>query len=185
MSLSIPLEAWSITIAIGVMVLSWVGVLLTAFTLPGIWLALVGAGLAQWWSWATFGSDQLMFSWWVLGVCVGLGVLAEIVELVASAFGAAKAGGSKKASLASVMGALVGALVGTFLIPVPVLGTILGAAGGAGLAALLTERHLGEKTWKAAGKVGAGAAAGRLVATLAKVGFAVVIATILSIDAFV
>src|SRR5689334_9769335 len=97
---TIPIEAWSITIAMGVMVLSWVGVLLTAFTLPGIWLALVGAGLAQWWSWATFGADQLMFSWWVLGICVGLGVLAEIVELVASAFGASKAGGSKKAALA-------------------------------------------------------------------------------------
>jgi uncharacterized protein YqgC (DUF456 family) len=126
-----------------------------------------------------------MFSWWTLGICVGLGVLAEIVELIASAFGAAKAGGSKKASIASVAGALVGAIGGTFIIPVPILGTILGAAGGAGIAALLTEKHLGEKTWKAASKVGAGAAAGRLVALLAKVGFAGVVAAILSVAAFV
>lgn len=172
---------WPWAVAIGVVICAWAGVLLTAFTLPGIWFALLAAGGAQWWSIATKGADQAMFSWWTLGACVGIGLVAEIVEIVASAYGAKKAGGSKKAAVGSIVGALIGAIAGSFVFPV--LGTIIGAALGAGLGALLTEKHLGEKSWKDASKVGAGAAAGRLVATIAKVALAALIALVLSIDA--
>lgn len=168
----------------GVVLLSWCGVLLTAFTLPGLWIAIVGAALAQWWHSAKYGTE--LFSWWTLGACLCIGVVAEVGELVASAFGAAKAGGSRKSSVAAVLGAIVGAIVGTVLLAfLPVIGTIIGAALGAGIAALLTEKHLGEKTWKDASKVGAGAAAGRLVATVLKVGLAGVVAFILTVAAFV
>lgn len=168
----------------GAIALAWSGVILTAFTLPGIWIAIVGAALAQWFHSDRYGTD--LYSWWTLGACVALGVIAEVAEIVASAFGAAKAGGSRKSSIASVAGAIIGAIAGTiFLSFLPIVGTIIGAALGAGLAALLTERHLGEKSWKDAGKVGAGAAAGRLAATLIKVGIAGVIALILTVAAFV
>ncbi len=164
-------------------VVAWLGVLVTAFTLPGTWLALAGASLAQWLHHEQFGT--YMFSWWTLGVCLGLAVTAEIVEGVASAIGAAKAGGSKRAAIASIAGAILGAVLGTVLLPIPILGTIAGAAIGAGLAALLTEKHLGEKTWAQAARVGTGAAVGRLVATVAKVGFAIAIAITLTVDAVV
>lgn len=182
MNWQVPDEVWWYSVATGAMLLAWAGVALTAFTLPGIWIGLVGVGLAQWWSIAYHGSDHAMFSWWTLGACVGLGVVAEILEIVASAFGARKTGGSKKAAFASIIGALIGAIVGSFILPI--IGTIIGAALGAGIGALLTEKHLGEKTWKDASKVGAGAAAGRLVAIVAKVAIAALIALALTVDAF-
>jgi hypothetical protein len=79
----------------------------------------------------------------------------------------------------------VGAIGGSFAIPIPVLGTIVGAAAGAGAGALLLERAGGKKTWMQSGKIGAGAAAGRLVATIIKSSLAGLIAVILSIAAFV
>lgn len=184
MSWQIPAQVWDIAVPLSVAAGAWLGVLITAFTLPGIWFMLLIAGLGQWWSISMRGADQAMFSWWTIGVCVVIAILAEIVEGVASAFGAAKAGGSKKAAFASIGGALVGALVGTFAIPIPIVGTVLGAAIGAGGAALLTEKHLGKKTWEQSSRVGAGAAIGRLLATMAKVAFAAIVATILSLAAF-
>ena len=161
-----------------------IGVALTALTLPGIWVTIALAGLAQWWHMEHF-QGQLMFNWWTLGVCVALGLAAEVVELVASAAGAAKAGASKRSALLSIVGAFVGAIVGTILIPVPIVGTIVGAALGAGIAAIAGERWAGKTDWKQVGKVGAGAMAGRLAASVVKVGFAMLIAVILSVAAFV
>jgi uncharacterized protein YqgC (DUF456 family) len=157
-----------------------IGVALTLFTLPGIWFAILIASLAQWWHHAHY--NEWMFSWWTLGVCVGLGLVAEAVELFASAAGAAKAGGSKRGAVGSIIGGLVGAIAGSFV--VPILGTIIGAAAGAGLGALLLEQASGKKTWTQSTRIGAGAAAGRLVATILKAGFAGLIALILSIAAF-
>lgn len=185
-SFTVSPVVWEMLVAAGVTVVAWAGVLLTALTLPGIWVAIAGACLAQWWSWSQRapGSDELMFSWWTLGVCAGIGLLAELTELLASAAGAKKMGGSRRGAVGSVVGALVGALLGTFLIPVPVLGSVLGAALGAGAGALLTERHLGEKTWKESGRIGMGAFAGRLAASVMKVGFAGVVAAVLTVAAF-
>ncbi len=177
----IPPVTWDIAIGLGVSVLAWVGVLLAAFTLPGIWFAIVAAGLAQWWS--IEHRSEPMFNWWTLGACVGIALAAELIEFGASAVGAAKAGGTKKGAIGSVVGAIAGAVVGSFILPV--IGTILGAAIGAGAGALVLEKHLGQKSWGEAGKVGAGAAIGRLVATLAKVALAAVVAAILSVAAFV
>jgi uncharacterized protein YqgC (DUF456 family) len=194
MGFTVSPAVWETLVALGVVLFAWIGVLLTALTLPGIWVAIAAAGVAQWWSLASRGAGGAgsaagtpavpMFSWWTLGVCVALGLLAELVELLASAMGARKMGGSRRGAVGSVAGALLGALLGTFLIPVPVLGSVLGAAVGAGAGALLTERHLGEKTWAQSGRIGAGAAVGRLVASLAKVAFAALIALVLSVAAF-
>lgn len=126
-------------------------------------------------------TDPAMFSWWTLGIAAGLALIAELVEFGASAVGAAKAGGTRRGAIGSVIGALVGAVGGSVI--VPILGTIIGAALGAGIGALLFERHDGRKSWKDASKIGAGAAAGRLVATLAKVVIACVVAVMLIVDA--
>jgi uncharacterized protein YqgC (DUF456 family) len=180
---TIPDEVWRILIGLGVWLAAALGTFLTAFTLPGIWLILLVAGLAQWYTLGVQG--DAMFSWWTLAACLVLAIIAEIVEATASAIGASKAGGSKKAAVASIVGAIGGALLGTVAIPIPIVGTILGAAIGAGAAALLTERHLGQKTWTDARRVGTGAAIGRLAAVLAKVGFAIVIGLILGIATLV
>ncbi|MBX3385342.1 MAG: DUF456 domain-containing protein [Phycisphaeraceae bacterium] len=195
----------NITIGGSVVIAALVGVLLTAATLPGIWFMLLCAGLAQWWSMtrgqiapvsatdATLAEqlfsppvvDAQMFSWWSLGAVAIIAVIGEITDFASSAVGAAKAGGTRRGAVGSIIGAIVGAIAGTPLIPIPVLGTILGAAIGAGLGALIAERHAGRMTWKQAGKVGSGAAVGRLVSILIKTALALIAAGILIVDAFV
>lgn len=79
----------------------------------------------------------------------------------------AKASGSSKRAL--VFGAL-GALAGTFIIPIPLLGTVLGYAGGI----LLGEYHK-HRDWERALRAGAGGIAGWGVATVLQVGGGVLI----------
>lgn len=162
--------------------LNLLGIVFVALTLPGIWLMLLLAALAEWWSEWMYGAT--MFSWWTLGVCAGLALIAEIIEFAASALGAAKFGGTRWGAIGAIVGTIIGAIVGSLLLLFP-LGTILGAAVGAGGGALLCERHLGKRTWEEATKAGTGAAIGRLVATFVKVGVAIVVALVLSVAAFV
>jgi uncharacterized protein len=172
-------------IAAGILVtlVAIVGVALTLLTLPGIWVAVAAAVLAQWWHMERY-DGTLMYSWWVIGVVIGLAVLGEVVEMFASAAGAAGAGGTKRGAIGSVVGGLVGAILGTVLLPIPIVGTLVGATVGAGLGAVIAERHGGRKTWVESGKIGAGAAAGRLAATLAKASIAACVAVVLGVASF-
>ncbi len=172
---------WEISVGVGLCMLNVLGIALTALLLPGIWLMLLGAGLAQWWHMAQYGTE--MFSWWTLGICVGIAAAAEIIELIASGLGASKFGGTKTGAFWSVVGALIGALAGSLVLPL--VGTIIGAAIGAFAGALLGEKVIKKRTWGEASKSGAGAAIGRLAATLVKVGLAAVVAVVLSVGAFV
>jgi uncharacterized protein YqgC (DUF456 family) len=170
-----------LTLALAVTLVNILGVAITALLLPGIWLMLICAGLAQWGHHALFGS--WMFSWWTLGACTLLALLAEIIEFTASAIGAKQFGGSRWGGAGSILGAIIGAIAGSFVFPI--LGTILGAAAGAFIGALLSERHLAKRSWSDSSKAGTGAAIGRLAATLVKVALAVLVALILSITAFI
>lgn len=176
-------------IATLVTIVAFAGILLTLLTLPGTWVALAAAALAQWWSFEYLDDPatpdtELMFSWWSLGGALFAAVLGEVIEFVASAVGAAKAGGGKRAAILSMVGGFVGAIVGT-LVPPPIVGTILGAAVGAGLGGLAGEKLTKDRTWSDSSRVGLGAATGRLVATIAKAACAAVIFLILAVDAFV
>lgn len=155
---------------------SVLGVILTAATLPGTWLAIIVAMLCQWW-------EPRLFSWWTIGVAAALAAVGEAVDIGASAAGAAKTGGGRSAALGSVVGGIAGAIVGSLVFPI--IGTIIGAIVGAGLGAGVAERGIRERSWRESAAVGAGAAAGRAVATVAKIGIAVAIAGILSVAAFV
>ncbi|MBC7834721.1 MAG: DUF456 domain-containing protein [Phycisphaerales bacterium] len=155
-----------------------VGVVLTMLTLPGIWVSLAIAALCWWW-------QPDMFENWTMITAGVLALLAEVVEFAASAAGASKAGGTRKGAIGSIIGGVVGAIVASpLLFPI---GTILGGAVGAGIGAFVLERHKpsAEMTWKQTAKVGAGAATGRLVATILKTGFAVVVALLLTIAVMV
>lgn len=158
--------------AITVIIAGLTGVALTLLTLPGIWFALLVAVLCELWR-------PELFSWETLLAVLIVAVLAEVLELVASAAGATKMGGTKRGALGSLLGAFIGAMAGSmFFFP---LGTILGGAIGAGLGAVVFERHGGRMGWKDSMKVGSGAAAGRLAATLMKTGFAILAAVILTV----
>ena len=155
---------------------SAVGIGLTLLGLPGIWLT-IGVALV---AWIIRGE---MFSWWTMGACVALGLLAELLEFVLSAAGAARAGGSKRAAVASIAGGVVGGILGApFLFPI---GTILGAALGAGAAAGIFEATKPGRTLEQSYAVGQGAAVGRLVATIVKTTVNAVIALILVLAAVI
>lgn len=143
------------------------------FGVPGTWLILLSTAVAAWLQWApgVDAADQAI-GIYVLLTLLGLAVLGEVLEFIAGAAGARKAGGSPRGAVGAVVGGVIGAIVGTFLIPVPVLGSLLGASAGAGLAAWAVELYSG-KTLESSVRIGVGAGVGRLMGTLYKlvVGF--------------
>jgi hypothetical protein len=155
---------------------SLLGIVLTAATLPGTWIAVLIAMLCQWW-------NPGLFSWWTIGAAAAMALIGEAIDLLASAAGAARSGGGRSAALGSVIGGLGGAIIGSIVLPI--VGTILGAVVGAGLGAGMAERGIRERSWRDSAAVGAGAAAGKAVATIAKLGIAVAIGLTLSVAAFV
>ncbi len=164
------------TAAILMVLISLMGIGLTIFTLPGVWLAIAFAiGVKALW-------QQDMFSYGVLGTAIGLAALGEIIEFFASMAGAAKAGASRSGKWGALGGTIVGAIAGSFFLPP--IGTVVGAVVGAGLGAMAAERGIANRSWAEAAKSGQGAAVGRFVATLAKIGIAIVVGGMLSVAAF-
>lgn len=158
--------------AILVFLFALAGIALTVLGLPGTWLAVLAALLCKLW-------QPDLFSWWVVAAAGALALLAEIVEFSASAVGTAKAGGSKRGGIGSLVGGLAGAIVGApFFFG---LGAIPGAVLGAFAGALIAERVWAKRSWAEASRSGQGAAIGRFVATILKVAFAGAIALLLSL----
>lgn len=153
------------------------GVLLTLFTLPGVWMTLLVALLCQW----MWGEPRL-FDWWTIGAMAGLALLAEVLEAASSAVGASRSGGGKSGAFGSILGAIIGAIVGSFIIPI--VGTIVGAVLGAGLGAVAGERGIAGKTWADSYKVGKGAASARAFAILLKTVVAAVVGAVLTAAVF-
>lgn len=166
----------ALTAAILTVIVGLLGIVITIFTLPGVWLAIAFAiGVKALW-------QPEMFSYWVLGTAIGLAALGEIIEFFASVAGAAKAGASKSGKWGALIGAIVGAIVGSLVLPL--VGTVVGAVVGAGVGAMSAERGIAKRTWTEAAKSGQGAAVGRFIATLAKIGIAIAVAGLLSVSAF-
>jgi uncharacterized protein len=146
-------------------------VLLTLVGLPGTWLLLIVAVLAH------LIADPGFMGPWAIVAAITLCVLAEVAEGLSGAAGASAVGASRRALVGAAGGGLVGAIVGTFIIPVPLAGTLIGGAVGAGVGAvgleLSKEKALRRSTSLYA--VGRGAAVGRLLATVIKSVFAVLL----------
>ena len=104
-----------------------------------------------------------------------------MVEFAASTIGTAKAGGSKWASVGSLIGGVVGAVIGSFF--VPPLGTILGACLAAGAGSMLGDRLAG-RPWRKAVKTAKGAAVGKLWGTVGKAAVAVVMWVVAAVAVF-
>lgn len=153
-----------------------IGVGLTIATLPGTWLILLSVICCQVWMPDTF-------SWWTIGALAALATIAEALEFFAGAAGAKSTGGGKHGAIGGVIGALVGAIGGSIIFPI--VGTVIGAVAGAGLGAAIAEKHYGKRTGQEAWKIGAGAAAGRLVAIFIKGGIAAIMAAVAIVAACV
>ncbi len=168
------------TISIGAMflIVGVVGVALALIGLPGTWLILLAGVIVEYFRPETF-------SWWTLGIGALLVIGAEVAEFSAGAVGAKKAGGSKRAVWMAVAGGLAGGILGTFFIPIPIVGTIAGAAIGSGACAMTAELSIEGRTMKDASRVGSGAAIGRTLATVFKGCFAVALMLLLTVASVV
>jgi len=172
---------------IGLCLCSLLGLVLTALRLPGTWLIVVTAGVYGWWT----GWERLT-PWW-LATIVGLAVLGEIIELLASVFTTRRAGASRQAGWGGLIGGIVGMIL--FTIPVPIIGTIIGALLGCFAGAALAEfvfasnrtdagtprsfsAEFGESGARSV-KVGFFAAAGFVLGTVAKTAIALVLTGLL------
>ncbi len=161
---------WEAVLFWVVLVVLWlvnaVGVVMVALQLPGTWLMLLATGLVAWWQWDGL-PEQRLIGWWVLASLLALAVLGEIVEAVAGALGARKAGGTKRGALLAIVGGIAGAIAGTFLIPIPIIGTLLGAALGAGAMSMLGDKWAG-RSYGDAFRAGRGAAVGKFAGSVGK-----------------
>jgi len=163
---------------IGLVLLNTLWLMLLFFALPGNWLILLSTCLFAWWRW----SDRV-FSIYTLAAIAGLAVLGEIIEFAGGMHGARKAGASRRGSIAALAGAMVGAIFGTFLIPIPFLGTLLGACGGAGLGAWAVEFSGGRKMHESV-RCGVGAGFGELLGITGKLVVGVLIWSVVTVAAF-
>lgn len=157
---------------------------LVLFGLPGTWLMVLSTAVVAWIQYRP-GVDlaHQPISIWTLVALLVLAVVGEILEFIAGAAGAKRAGGSGRGALAAIAGGFVGAILGTFLIPVPVLGSLMGAAGGAGMAAWFVELT-GGSGHTAAMRIGWGAGVGRLLGTVYKIIVGAMIWLIAAVAAF-
>jgi len=161
-----------------------IGPAIVLVSLPGLWLLtlvtllvnLVGFLMGYW-----PGKDPLV-SWWIFGFILGSTLLSDVVDWSAGVMGAKRMGGTRRAMIAAFVGGIFGAIAGTMILPV--VGTLLGGALGAGAAATVVHRTGPEETWKQSAKVGAGASAGWFAAIVIKLTLAVICAMLLIIAAW-
>lgn len=143
------------------------GIVLNFLGLFGNWLILVAISVVA----VLSGFEHFGVS--TIAILIGLAIVGEVIETLASGIGVAKYGGSKGSMLASVVGCFAGAILGTPLIPIPIVGTVIGAVIGAFLAATAYEYARQHKDLEGSVKVGLGAAMGKVAGIFAKslVGF--------------
>ena len=158
-------------------------------SLPGAWIMLGIAALIeftdQWWRTPDADGRTQTFEWWLLGVCLALALAGELIELAAGAAGAKSGGAGRRGMIGALIGGILGALVLTPFIPIPVVGTLIGAIVGTFVGAVLGEVTGAQpKTIKGSVKPAIGATIGRVFGAVSKMGVAIVMWLTLSVAAF-
>jgi uncharacterized protein len=150
-----------------VLLASWV---LTLLGMPGNWLMVTATA-----TYAYFvpADSPAAIGWKVVVALAVLAGLGEILELLSTAAGTVRAGGSRRGAALALLGSIIGGLFGIFIgLPVPLVGPLLAAlffAGlGAAAGATLGEIWVG-KDAAASWQVGKAAFWGRLAGTLGKI----------------
>ena len=163
---------WEVVLVVSLFLGCGVGVALTAVRLPGTWLIVVMAfGFVWWKGWERAGLIMA-------AVLVGIALVGEGVELLASVFTARKAGATRQAAWGGLIGGFAGMLFLSFLVPVPLVGTMVGAMVGCFAGATIAELHARKKLADGA-RVGLFSALGFVLGTATKVALALVMSGIL------
>ena len=142
---------------------------LTLLGLPGNWLVVVVTAA---YAYLVPAQSPVAIGWRTVAAILVLAALGEIVELLASAMGVTRTGGSRRGAAMALMGSIVGSMVGIIVgLPIPLIGSLVAAVlfGGLGAmaGAILGETWAGRDThtsWRIA-KL---AFWGRLAGTLGK-----------------
>jgi uncharacterized protein len=164
-----------------VCVVSW-GANLIA--LPGNWAAVAALAL---YSWLAPAEGRFAIGIGAVIAAFACSLLGEVVEFLASAVGASRAGASRRATVYAVIGSMVGAMLGAVVgVPVPVVGSVLAAILFGGLGATAGAMY-GEwtngKPWRESWTIGHAAFWGRTTGTIGKMvaGLGVVLIAIVGV----
>jgi uncharacterized protein YqgC (DUF456 family) len=152
------IEALSFGIAVVSILIGVVGVILPV--LPGmiwVWLSLLA------FAWYT---DFQVVTPWVFAVLTFIALVTGTSNIWLPYLGAKKTGAAKRA----IFLGLIGAIIGTFVIPIPLLGTVIGYALGIIVGEFLKHRDL-----RVAIKASAGGVAGWGIATVVELAGALTI----------
>ncbi len=157
---------------------------LNVVALPGNWFCVALLSLYAWWG-PSEGRAEI--GWGPLVAAFALALLGELVEFLAGAVGASRAGASRRSTVYALLGSIIGAVAGLFVgLPIPLLGpavaAILFAGLGAAVGAMLGERSSG-RSWGDNWAVGRAAFWGRTFGTLGKaaVGLGIVVVAVLGV----
>lgn len=161
------------------LLLAAAGWAMNLLSLPGNWLVVLGVAV---YAYLVPNHWRIDISWYVVALVLALAVIGELIESLAGMWGAARAGGSRRAALLALCGSIGGGLVGAVLgMPIPVVGPIvavlLGASLGATAGAWVGEQWKG-RTAGESWQVGKAAFWGRLLGTFGKIMVASVIVAV-------
>ena len=156
--------------------------LLTLLTLPGNWLILLLAGVAQ--AWSMSGGGTPLYSGWTLVALFLLAILGEVAETGMSAAGARAGGARGRGAWGAVLGSFAGALGGAVLLAfIPLAGTLVGALIGAALGAFIGELTYGDRPAGSLVLPAAAAAVGRMAGIVVKLAFGIAIWVVVVVGA--
>ncbi len=141
---------------------------LSLLGLPGMWLALVGLGAAEYWT------EPRLYSNTTIVGCLGIALAGEVWEFAASSVRAKRAGAGRRGSLGALVGGILGAIAGSFVLPI--VGTLVGGGVGALFMSALLEKQ-GGRSMSEAVRIGRAAAAGQMIGVAGKLVAAIALAT--------
>jgi uncharacterized protein YqgC (DUF456 family) len=145
----------------GVWLLCLLGVILSCLSVSGTWLVTAAAVVAAILTGSGFpGLGTIL-------LFVYLSVLVEVGEMVAGYWGVARRGGSSWAGFAALVGGLAGLAAGS-IIPIPVVGSLIGMMGGSFALVYAVERMRARRV-PAAAHIAMGAVVARFAVILLKV----------------
>jgi uncharacterized protein len=156
---------WSLLLIVAILV-AWCT---NVVGLPGNWLML--AIIVLYWMLRPADAGASL-STIALVIIAALAALGEILEVVMSSAGVAKAGGGRRSAVYAIVGSIIGGCAGFVIgVPLPVFGPLAGSlffgSLGAMAGALLSELSSGN-TWPQSFQIAKAAFLGRALGTLAK-----------------